>query len=564
MKFTDQQLKAIQGKGHALLVFAAAGSGKTAVLIRRVLRYLTAEGGSVQRLIIMTYTKAAAEEMRMKLKTAVDQYLRENGGNDHLMRQSALIDSAEIGTIHSICLGLITRHFEQLDLDPRMRLIDETAEADLAEEQTDALLEELYEREDPAVQRFLTCFAMGRSDENIKELLIKGMQFLDRQPLAEDFISRAMAPYEKEGGSLFDSFGEDGLYRMLYHRLQNVLAQGGFYVRRTEWLRDFPLLAEFARGETEPLQKLPAILAKRDYDAYREALKGIKFATLPWKKLTDGMAGPEVREAFDRYRKDFKDAVKSYADSLEYTQEEELAFLKEEGQLLRVYFDLSAELSRRMAEGRRKGGWISYQDMEQMAVRLLVESYSPVTDVLVPTSLALQLRQDYDEIIIDEFQDTNRAQDLIFRALSKEETNLFMVGDLKQSIYRFRGAEPEIFSQKRQQSAPYRSEQLTEKMVLELNANFRSHPGVLRFANRVFSSIMSPALGGVVYDAREWLNQGLPFAEEETDQAEIHWLEPVADERGKTLDKMEQNARYTAQYIKKAVEERHFGRKLLA
>ncbi len=556
MTFTDQQLKAIRGKGHSLLVSAAAGSGKTAVLIERVLRYLTAEGGSVRRLIIMTYTKAAAEELRMKLKSAVDKYLLENGGNDHLMRESALIDSAEIGTIHSICLGLITRHFEQLDLDPRLRLIDETGEVAMVEEQAEVLLEELYGSNDEAVRRFLTCFAAGRSDESLKDLLVKGMRFLEKQPLAEDFIARAMAPYERGEQGLFASFAEDGLYRMLYHQLQEVLAQGGFYLRQVEGLTDFPLLADFARGETEQLQHLPAVLAKRDYDAYRAALAEVQFATLPWKKLTDGMADPETREAFDRYRKAFKEAVKAYCETLDRTEEEELQLLKEEGGLLRVYFDLSMTLSRRLAEARRKGGWISYQDMEQMAVRLLVEAYDPATDTLVPTVLATQLRQDYDEIIIDEFQDTNRAQDLIFRALSKEETNLFMVGDLKQSIYRFRGAEPEIFDQKRQHSAPFTQEALNQKTVLELNANFRSHPGVLRFANGVFSSIMSPALGGVVYDERERLNQGLSFEDPEGNRAELHWLEPALDERGRPMEKMLQNARYAAQYIKKAVEER--------
>ncbi|MBQ7936248.1 MAG: UvrD-helicase domain-containing protein, partial [Clostridia bacterium] len=229
MRFTEQQEKAINGKGNALMVSAAAGSGKTAVLIERVLRYLTAQGGSVQRLILMTYTKAAAEELRMKLKDAVDKYLRDNGGNDHLMRQSALIDSAEIGTIHSICLGLITRHFEQLDLDPRLRLIDDTAEAAMVEEQTEGFVEELYGSKEPQIKRFLECFATGRSDENLKALLIKGMQFLDKQPLPEDFVRRALAPYENTEQGLFACFAEDGLYRLLYHQLQSVLAQGGFY-----------------------------------------------------------------------------------------------------------------------------------------------------------------------------------------------------------------------------------------------------------------------------------------------------------------------------------------------
>lgn len=558
MRFTDQQENAINGKGNALLVSAAAGSGKTAVLIERVLRYLTAQGGSVRRLIIMTYTKAAAEEMRMKLKSAVDKYLKEQGGDDHLLQESTLIDSAEIGTIHSICLGLITRYFEPLGLDPRLRLIDETAEAAMVEEQVEALLEEYYGKEGSKELAFFQTFSSGRNDEALKELLVKGMRFLEKQPLPDHFIERALAPYQKEG-SLFDCFAEDGLYQLMYHQLQEVLAQGGFYLRRVQGhpeLRDFPQLEAFVKEEAYMPTRLPRLLAQRDYEAYRKELDTLQFATLPWKRLTEGMASLEAREDFDRYRKAYKDAVKGYCARFANTEEEELSLLRQEGEWLRVYFDLCRRLSHRLAEARRKGGWISYQDMEQLAVRLLVEDYDPKTDRLTPTPLAKELQQDYDEIIIDEFQDTNRAQDLIFRALSKEEKNLFMVGDMKQSIYRFRGAEPEIFDQKRKQSVPFEGKELTAKTVLELNTNFRSHAGVLRCANRVFSAIMSPALGGVVYDEREQLNEGQTFDDPAQTAAELHWLEPMEDERGRPLEKIVQNARYAAQLIRKAVEEK--------
>ena len=375
MKFTAQQEKAISGKGHALLVSAAAGSGKTAVLVERVLRYLTAEGGSVQRLIIMTYTKAAAEELRMKLKAAVDQYLRENGGNDHLMRQSTLIDSAEIGTIHSICLGLITRHFEQLDLDPRLRLIDETAEAAMVEEQAEALLEELYGSTDVTIQRFLECYATGRSDEGLKALLVKGMTFLDQQPLPEDFIERALAPYQNTEKGLFACFAEDGLYRYLRQRLEELLAQGAFYGRRVQnhpYMKDFPLLCQFVAEDAAVLDPLPALLERRDYDGFREALGQIGFARLNWKKLTEAEENPDAKEQFDQYRKQFKESVKAFCDGFTLSEAEELARIQTDGRLLSTYFSLSMKLRERLATARRKGGWISYQDMEQMAVRLLV------------------------------------------------------------------------------------------------------------------------------------------------------------------------------------------------
>ncbi len=559
MNFTPQQLNAIGGKGNALLVSAAAGSGKTAVLVERVLQYLTAEGGDIRRLIIMTFTDAAAAEMRMKIKKAVDQYLREQGGGEHLLLQSTLIDSAQIGTIHSICLGLITRHFEQLDLDPRLRIIDETDEEAMLEEQMEELIEELYGNPDPKMQHFMECFATGRDDRKLQELLSAGMTFLEKQPFQDAFIQRALTPYRRTEEGLFACFAEDGLYRYLRQKLHELMAQGEFYLRQVTthpYMKNYPRLVELARGDGEGLSPALDALEMRDYEQFRHALSKISFATANWKALTEGDNNEEFKTIFsDGYRKKFKDAVQKFIKKFCYPEEQELAFIAEEGALLETYLGLCRELGRRMRVARRRGGWISYQDMEQMAVELLVESYDPQADRLVPTALALQLRQDYDEIIIDEFQDTNRAQDLIFRALSKEEKNLFMVGDLKQSIYRFRGADSEIFDQKRQQSAPFTQEALGQKTVLELNANFRSHPGILRFSNRIFEGIMSPELGGVVYDERERLNAGQAFLEQDSCQAELHWLEPPADE-ATTAQQMKQNARYAANYIAKAVAEK--------
>lgn len=560
IQFTPQQERAINGRGNALLVSAAAGSGKTAVLVERILRYLAQQQGDIQRLIIMTYTRPAAEEMRQKIKKAVDAYLRQNGGNDHLMRQSALIDSAEIGTVHSVCLGLITRHFEQLELDPRCRLIDETAEQAMVEEQTEAFIEELYGQNNKEVEHLLNSFSAGRSDEALKSLLIKGLRFLDNQPLPQDYIRRALEPYERAEQGLFACFTEDGLYRYISTGLQELQARYAFFVGRISrhpYLGGFEPLMAFLQEEQQSLATLPAVLQRRDYDAFVQALQNFKFATLSVKKLIEPQADEEALGLLKQERERFKKAFTEFKKQFTQTEQEELQQLHAEGGLLKTYLDLCMQLRGRLAAARRQGGYISYQDMEQMAVQLLVQDYDPVTDRLTPTPLALQLQQDYDEIIIDEFQDTNRAQDLIFRALSKDEKNLFMVGDLKQSIYRFRGAEPEIFDQKRQNSAPYTAEQLTQKTVLELNANFRSHPKVLSFANRVFESIMSPELGGVCYDEREKLVPGRAFDCPEQNAAELHWLLPEIDPKnGRKTEPILQNARYTARLIAKAVKER--------
>ncbi len=557
IQFTERQEQAISGRGNALLVSAAAGSGKTAVLVERVLRYLAEEGGDIRRLIIMTFTEAAAAEMRQKIKKAVDGYLRENGGNDHLMRQSALIDGAQIGTIHSICRSLITAHFEQLGLDPRCRLLDETMDAAMIEEQAEDLLEDLFGRDDEDTRFLLDCYAAGREDETLKGLLIQGLKFLDNQPLPEDYVRRAMAPYERTEEGLFACFTEDGLYTYIRHQLEEVQARQLFLKQRAERhpsLSGMPLLLDLLEDDYRRLMHLSEILEARDYDAFVGALNGFRFATLSWKKIAGDEPDEAAQKSLTDARQKCKDAFTALKKNFTATEAEELERIRMEGRLLRTYLNACMELRERLIRVRRKSGWITFQDMEQLAVQLLVEEYDPTTDRLTPKPLALQLRQDYDEIIIDEFQDTNRAQDLIFRALSMDGKNLFMVGDIKQSIYRFRGAEPEIFNQKRQESAPYTEKNLTAKTVLELNANFRSHPGVLRFANRVFEAIMRPELGGVTYDERERLIPEREFLAPEETRAELHWLAPTEDPRtGKKMAVTEQNARYTAQYIARTV-----------
>ena len=562
--YTDQQKNAINGRGHSLLVSAAAGSGKTAVLVQRVLKYLVESKGEICRLMITTFTDAAAGELKDKLRAAIEAYLEENGGNDHLLMQSTLIDCAEIGTVHSICNSLILRHFDQLKLDPRCRVIDEADENAIIDEEIAAVLEELYGSADPAEQRFLKVYSVGRDDEKLTDLLRSGTKFLEEQPLAQSYINRTLSFYETAGKGLFECFPDDGLYQYIMQDLQEYADQYRFMLHRLEKVPElavYPALFDFLEQEYLSILALKTVLDQRDYTAWLAAAEGFTFETLKWKDITKEKVEKEVKDLCVNPRQAFKDKFKGTPSNkgflLEFsaTEAEELARLAEQGKLLRTYFDLCMKVQERVKKQRRRMACINYNEMEQLAIELLVKDYDVDTDTLIPTEVALRLREDYDEIIVDEFQDTNRAQDLIFRALSKDETNLFMVGDLKQSIYRFRGAEPEIFDQKRQNSTPFTTETLTAPTVLELNSNFRSHPGVLRFCNRVFESIMSPELGGVVYDARERLNAGRKYDLPDQDCTELHWLLPEDDEEtGGKRSVAEQNAAYVARWIDQQVK----------
>ena len=559
IRFTTQQINAIEGKGDALLVSAAAGSGKTAVLVERVLRYLTEEGGDIRRLLIMTYTTAAAEEMRQKIKRKVNEALQKSGG-DHLMRQSAMIDSAEIGTVHSICLGLITRYFDRLNLDPRMRLISDADEEAMIAEETEKLLEELFGRKEERFAYFLQCYGGGRNDKRLAELLIRGMKFLDNQPFPDRFIYKALSPYRKRKDDLFYRFIEDGLYQYLSEGLEALRMRYLFMLQKFRQLgmERSEALALFLQAEQQEIERISALPALHNYAEFSKQVQNFKFATAQWRAWNkEGLIAEEAMEQIKAEREKFKKSFNDFIAPFAAEESEEVERLDEQGKRIRTFLELSLELRERLEKERRRKGVISFHDMEQMALKLLVHRYEEETDTLIPTDLALQLRADYDEIIVDEFQDTNRVQDLIFRALSKEGKNLFMVGDLKQSIYRFRGAEPEIFDQKRKASTPFAQEKLDAPTVLEMNKNFRSHAGILRFANATFGALMSERMGGVTYDAREQLNCERKYAEPDQCRAELHWIETLKeDANGKKLKAAEQNARYTASLIKRMVEQR--------
>ena len=567
VNYTDQQKCAFTGKGDALLVSAAAGSGKTAVLVERVLRYLIEEQGDIRRLMITTFTEAAAAEMRQKIKKKIDEALQTQH-SDHLMRQSALVESAEIGTVHSICLRLITRYFDKLELDPRLRLMDETDEEALKEEQADRFLEELYNSKNEGIAHLLKCYASGRSDDALRDHLIRGADFLDDQPLPKRYIYRALAPYRKRKEDLFYRFIDDGLCLYLTDRLDALTVRLHFLFEK--WTKQYSLegmtdARAFFTDQQDRLYALALLPGRRCFEEFARVAGAFKFGAVSWKNWFGGLEEEELKRVKDEWEK-FKKAFNELIKPFKITEAEAVARLDAEGKRIRTYLDLCDQLRLRFYEARRAGGRITFGDMERLAVKLLVDDYEAETDTLTPSDVALQLRGDYDEIIVDEFQDTNRYQDLIFRALSQEGKNLFMVGDMKQSIYRFRGAEPEIFDQKRKASAPLGDidpqdptlKALSQPTVLELNANFRSHPGVLKFANSVFEAIMSERVGGVTYDERETLHNGrTTYAAPEATRAEIHWIPTKeADEAGKKIKPAEQNARYTAALIQKMVQEK--------
>ncbi len=502
MNFSPAQNKAIYTHGDSLLVSAAAGSGKTAVLVQRVIQKIV-NGGDISRLWIMTFTDAAASEMRQKIERAVEMQQEQMPENEHLRQQLMMIPNARISTIHSACKQILEQNFHLLGLDPAVVIGEESVLDILFEHLLEEFVEQLYERatQQQEIGRLIAFFSGGRNDQKLLDVFRIAYKEYEQQPFPKiDFQS---------GQDVFSSFAEDLLYESVHSKLSEAAAQ---YDANLEEAQMLPLaqtkLWQSMAEEREKLQLAIHLLEGRNFDAIGEAVKDIRFAS--WNTRGKAYEQYEQPLAIAKSRRDYaKQLLSSLQKDVFYqSAEQHMQEIHTTNQMLSLLFSLTAELDERFTAAKKEKSMISFADLERLAVKLLVKGYDEQTDRLEPSAVALSMREQIDEIIVDEYQDTNRKQDMIFRALSREEKNIFMVGDVKQSIYRFRAACPELFLDKKQRAEPAENEEICRPSYMYLNQNFRSHPTVLSFANQVFSAAMSTRLGQIEYDQQEQLNPG--------------------------------------------------------
>ncbi|MBR7162318.1 MAG: UvrD-helicase domain-containing protein [Clostridia bacterium] len=487
--WTPAQRDAIESKGYSVAVSAAAGSGKTAVLTRRIIERVCEEDGDISRVLVVTFTKAAAAELVSRIADALSKKLAENPENAHIRKQSLLVSSAHISTIHSFCLDLIRTNFQKLNVPPDFSAGDETEIRLLMNEIAEELISDYFEGE------------LAQGEEEIPDFGKFADTFGDitkSEKLSQTLISLYLSV----------SSTVDSLERIEYFReLSERAARDGFdgspwelclreYL--TEFLLHYERIYEDAvnRAKSDKKFAKPLGIIAEEWNMIERvrtsAQKGVPYETIgrllsemTFARLT-GVSGDVHLAAFSNFRKEFKDDLKKvikdyYSYSVEALKDcftETALAMKNLGAFLRAF-------EKRFSEEKRRRKLITFGDMERYALDLL---YDRKHDA--PTELALSLREAYDEIYIDEYQDTNELQDLIFRLISRED-NRFNVGDIKQSIYAFRGAKPELFS-KLLDSRPKYTKGCSEKAVkIFLSENFRSSVEILSFCNGVFEKLMN-------------------------------------------------------------------------
>lgn len=506
--WTEDQKKVIELRDRNILVSAAAGSGKTAVLVERILSMVKDKNHPVDidSLLVVTFTRAAAAEMKERIRLALEAALAENPDNEHLQRQSALIHHAQITTIHGFCTYVIQNYFHLIDLDPVYRIADEGELKMLKNEVLNEILEISYASEEPEFLRFVECYAPGKNDSRIGELVLKLYEFAVSYPFPEQWLSECLETYQVANASeLLETSWMQDLMKEIHAQLENALA----VTLENQKMASSPggpyLYLPMLESDEELIRDL---LNVKDYDTLCSRLKKPAFQTLSRKK--DDSVDERIKKQVKTLRDDVKgmlgDIGEKYCGK---TMEQILKELSLCRGPVTVLIGLVREFSGAYSQAKRKKNILDFSDLEHFALQILVRREG---DSYVRTEAAKELASCFSEVMIDEYQDSNYIQEFLLEAVSGVRDgryNRFMVGDVKQSIYGFRLARPELFLEKQKR---YSMEDALEQRI-DLHKNFRSRGNVLDTVNFIFDQIMARELGGIEYDESEALYVGADYPE---------------------------------------------------
>ena len=491
VKWTKEQQDAICTRNANLLVSAAAGSGKTAVLVERIIKMVCEEDYSIDKILVVTFTKAAAAEMKERIGKRLLEESLAHPDNPKIQQQLSYIHRAPISTIHSFCTNLLHNYFHMVSLDPGFRIGEEGEIALLKETVLDELLENCYEEKTPEFLQFVEAYSYGKDDKKVGEMILRLFDFSISHPMPERWLTEALESFQIEETepawlSKVMEYGDRILEDGISYLEQAILLCDGVELLEEKYV---PFLIE-EKGNIEML------LQTKGYEERVEAFADFSFKRIPSIRTKDPMI-KEKQEAAKAIRDEVKTMVQNLGkDSFRVS----LLEMQREAKSLYPYMEILILLVKRFSERflacKLEKNMLEFHDLEHFALKLLVEDYKD--GVVTKTDLAKELSRGYQAVFTDEYQDSNLIQEVLLKAVSREEDgNRFMVGDIKQSIYRFRMARPEIFLEKYALG-----EEGGRNQNIELKNNFRSRPEVLSFINFIFYQIMKPSLGDVLYDKK--------------------------------------------------------------
>lgn len=527
--WTNEQQKVIDLRNRNILVSAAAGSGKTAVLVERIIQMITddAHPVDIDGLLVVTFTKAAAAEMKERIGQALERRLEAEPENARLEKQAALLDSAQITTIHSFCLNVIRNHFNEIDLDPSFRVAEDTELMLLRADTMENLLEEMYAEGDEDFLQFIECYAKGKTDAGIEALIEQVYDYSRSYPWPDLWLDKCIQDLLPENE---DSLIEAPLIVFLSDYIVHVIDD--LISREKEALEicalpDGPAL--YADALQSDLAYLSRLKAVGRFDGYKAVFDTLKWESLSRKKMPD--ASEEQKAAVKLIRDGVKKTVSKLKEDFFYADMQTmLSDIRMSAKPMQVLISLVKAFSERYQKLKEEKNVLDFNDLEHFALNILIRREG---GTYVRTAAAEEYARQFEEVLCDEYQDSNLVQETLLKAVSREalsRPNIFMVGDVKQSIYKFRLARPELFMEK------YNSYSSGDSLYqrIDLHKNFRSRACVVDFVNLIFYHIMGRALGGIEYDDNAALYCGANFPETEagiSHETEIVLVDSAGEDR---------------------------------
>lgn len=541
--WTGAQLEAINARNANILVNAAAGSGKTAVLVERVIKMITEEGIPIDKMLIVTFTKAAAAQMRKRIGDALRDRIRNNPNDTNAKRQLSLLAGAKISTIDSFCINLVRENFFKLDIEQDFRTMDEPERVLCEQSILDDLLEEYYQQGDIEYLSLVEMFSSNKDDKGFASTVLKLNSFIVSQAFPSKWLDYACELYNPNisiidsviGNYVFEQIKQvcNYAFELIDDSLSSLIESEKIYCKYFDMLSEEKLF----------FSKIYDYAVSEKWDELYNYVNSYSFIRLPSVRGEESASKPIVTKNRAIYKDLFKKQIQTLisADSSEYNKDCNILHPK-----IKLLVSIVKEFNARVLQEKKKLNAYTFSDIEHFAIDLLF--YCDENDNVIKTELAKEMSINFEQILVDEYQDTNSAQDRLFAELSNGR-NRFMVGDMKQSIYRFRLAMPQIFNKKKEKYLPYEKDGNHTRYKINLDTNFRSRQGICDYVNFVFSHIMSKNVGEVVYDENESLNCGCKYNQSDIPCAQLKLIQTPVDE-----DADEYEARQIGRYILDKIE----------
>ena len=544
-KWTDEQLSAIKTRNCNLLVAAAAGSGKTAVLVERIIRIITNKDNPVDidKLLVVTFTNAAAAEMRERIAAAISKALDKEPTSKNLQKQLTLLNRANITTMHSFCLDVIKNNFHKIDLDPSFRIGDQTEGILIKDEVIETLFEEKYDQEDTEFTSLVEAFSTYKNDDNLKELIINMYNFIMSGPWPENWLKENAEAFNIE---TMEELNNSKWVLVLKNSIKveiegyiKMLEKAIEIINLTDGLE--PYLEAFSNELYSIKNAYNSIDCGLD-DIY-SSLCSISFGRLKSIKK-DKVSDENAQNTVKSIRDDIKKKISELINNIfSVTPEEMLINIKGAYPTIKKLTEIVLEFGEKFSQKKKEKNILDFNDLEHLCLKIL--SDKDENGNIIPSKTAIEFKNLFDEVLVDEYQDSNNVQETIIELVSRrkdEFPNVFMVGDVKQSIYRFRQAKPELFMEK---YINYTLEESNNRKI-QLYKNFRSRKEVIDGVNYIFKEIMSETVGELEYTDEEALNLGASYENSEDENVilggpiEVNIIEKSIEESDLNKEKLDE------------------------